>query len=311
VVPQDRAQIRLKLYDGARQPFSERQEVLLRVHNGQTTQSFTKTLNTKSLNDGEVILSVDFFDNFADNYTVLVSADGYRDAGFFPVRVSPDTPQDASLMLIPSKPALQFDPWNVVASLHSQIAKFLALSSVSGNPQDDYNENIESRPRHTACLLNLATAMSQIFLANGTPLEYFRGIEWSTLAEDRFFGYAVPDLVSEIKGAVAKKLFAPELDPSFFHGDATSSMKEIRFGEANVQLTFHEKTTKRIGKDTCIRVEPDIDYYKDLGAHAILEVIQNHITNSLTDPIQVYVLRWIAGKQFGLPEFEPPYKVVE
>jgi len=311
VVPQDRAQIRLKLYDGARQPFSERQEVLLRVHNGQTTQSFTKTLNTKSLNDGEVILSVDFFDNFADNYTVLVSADGYRDAGFFPVRVSPDTPQDVSLMLIPSKPALQFDPWNVVASLHSQIAKFLALSSVSGNPQDDYNENIESRPRHTACLLNLATAMSQIFLANGTPLEYFRGIEWSTLAEDRFFGYAVPDLVSEIKGAVAKKLFAPELDPSFFHGDATSSMKEIRFGEANVQLTFHEKKTKRIGKDTCIRVEPDIDYYKDLGAHAILEVIQNHITNSLTDPIQVYVLRWIAGKQFGLPEFEPPYKVVE
>ncbi len=310
-MPQDRAQIRLKLYDGARQPFSERQEVLLRVHNGQTTQSFTKTLNTKSLNDGEVILSVDFFDNFADNYTVLVSADGYRDAGFFPVRVSPDTPQDVSLMLIPSKPALQFDPWNVVASLHSQIAKFLALSSVSGNPQDDYNENIESRPRHTACLLNLATAMSQIFLANGTPLEYFRGIEWSTLAEDRFFGYAVPDLVSEIKGAVAKKLFAPELDPSFFHGDATSSMKEIRFGEANVQLTFHEKKTKRIGKDTCIRVEPDIDYYKDLGAHAILEVIQNHITNSLTDPIQVYVLRWIAGKQFGLPEFEPPYKVVE
>ncbi len=285
--------------------------MLLRVHNGQTTQSFTKTLNTKSLNDGEVILSVDFFDNFADNYTVLVSADGYRDAGFFPVRVSPDTPQDVSLMLIPSKPALQFDPWNVVASLHSQIAKFLALSSVSGNPQDDYNENIESRPRHTACLLNLATAMSQIFLANGTPLEYFRGIEWSTLAEDRFFGYAVPDLVSEIKGAVAKKLFAPELDPSFFHGDATSSMKEIRFGEANVQLTFHEKKTKRIGKDTCIRVEPDIDYYKDLGAHAILEVIQNHITNSLTDPIQVYVLRWIAGKQFGLPEFEPPYKVVE
>ena len=308
---EDRAQIRLKVYDGSRQPFSERQEVLLRVHNGQTTQSFTKTLNTKSLNEGEVVLNVDFFDNFADNYTVLVSADGYRDAGFFPVRVARRTPQNVSLMLIPSKPALQFEPWDVIARSPAPIAKFLSLSSISGNPQDDYNENVESRPRQLACLLNLATAMSQIFLANGTPLEYFRGIEWDTLAEDRFFGYAVPALISEIKDAVAKKLFAPELDPSFFHGDATSSFKEIRFGEANVQLTFHEKTTKRIGKDTCIRVEPDIDYYKDLGAHAILEVIQNHITNSLTDPIQVYVLRWMVGKQFGLPEFEPPYKVVE
>ena len=308
---QDRAQIRLKIYDGSRQPFSERQEVLLRVHNGQTTQSFTKTLNTKSLNEGEVVLNVDFFDNFADNYTVLVSADGYRDAGFFPVRVARRTPQNVSLMLIPSKPALQFEPWDVIATSPAPIAKFLSLSSVSGHPQDDYSENVESRPRQMACLLNLATAMSQVFLANGTPLEYFRGIEWDTLAEDRFFGYAVPALVSEIKDAVAKKLFAPELDPSFFHGDATSSFKEIRFGEANVQLTFHEKTTKKIGNDNCIRVEPDIDYYKDLGAHAILEVIQNHITNSLTDPIQVYVLRWMAGKQFGLPEFEPSYKVVE
>jgi hypothetical protein len=58
-------------------------------------------------------------------------------------------------------------------------------------------------------------------------------------------------------------------------------------------------------------VEPDIDYYKDLAAHAILEVIYNQITNSLTDPTQVYMLRWIAGKQAGLPEFDPPYRLVE
>lgn len=50
----DKAQIRLKIYDGARQPFTEKQSVLLRVHNGQTSESFTKTLNTKSLNEGEL-----------------------------------------------------------------------------------------------------------------------------------------------------------------------------------------------------------------------------------------------------------------
>jgi dihydrofolate reductase len=49
-------------------------------------------------------------------------------------------------------------------------------------------------------------------------------------------------------------------------------------------------------------VEPDIDYYKDLGAHAIYEVVPNAITHSLTDPTDVYVLRWMAGHQAGVPE---------
>jgi hypothetical protein len=310
-VPTDKAQIRLKIYDGARQPFSEKQSVLLRVHNGQTTQSFTKTLNVKSLNEGEVVLKVDVFDNFADNYTVVITADDYRDAGFFPIKVSPQNSQDVSLMLIPAKPSFAFDSWGDIAATHPKIAAFLSLSPDSGDPEDAYTANIEKRPQQMACLLNLATAMSQIFLADGTPLDYFRAIEWGTLAEDRFFGYAIPDLVSQVRAAVPKKLFAPELDPSFFHGDATSSYKEIRLGEADVQLTFHEKDTRKIGGDTCIRVEPDIDYYKDLAAHALLEVMFNKITNSLTDPTQVYALRWIAGKQFGLPEFDPPFKLVE
>jgi hypothetical protein len=102
-----------------------------------------------------------------------------------------------------------------------------------------------------------------------------------------------------------------ELDPGFFHGDATSSFKQISFGEANVQLTFHENDKKKIGSENCIRVEPDIDYFKDVAAHAILEVIVNRVTNSLTDPVQVYTLRWMAGKQAGLPEFDPPYRLID
>ena len=44
---------------------------------------------------------------------------------------------------------------------------------------------------------------------------------------------------------------------------------------------------------------------------AIFEVIYNHPTNSLTDPAQVYELRWIAGKRAGLPEVDPPYTLGE
>jgi len=306
----DTAQIRLKIFDGGREPFSERQSILLRVHNGQTTQSITRALNTKSLPEGEVLLTVKFFDNFADNYTILVSADGYRDAGFFPVKVSQQSATNVSLMLIPDDPHLQFDDWDKLNSDLFPIAKFLSLSA-GNDPKANYDSIVEDRPKETACLLNLATAMSQIFLANGTPLDYLRGIEWDSLAVDRFFGSAIPDLVSEVKQMVVKKLFAPELDPEFFHGDATSSFKEVRFGEANVQLTFHENDKKRIDGELCVRVEPDIDYYKDLGAHALLEVFHNKLTNSLTDPAQVYVLRWMAGKQAGLPEFNPPYRLVE
>src|SRR5713226_552910 len=98
-MPSTKALIRLMIYSDTKRPFSEKQSMLLRVHNGQTTDSVTKTLNTKSMDEGVVFLDVDFFDNFADNYTVLVSADGYRDAGFFPVKVSPKVLADLSVML--------------------------------------------------------------------------------------------------------------------------------------------------------------------------------------------------------------------
>jgi hypothetical protein len=207
-MPQEKALIRLAIYDGARQPFTERQTVLLRVHNGQTTNSFTRTLNTKSLRDGEIVLKVDFFDNFADIYTVVISADDYRDAGFFPIRVTPLVAQNVSLMLVPKNPILQFDPFDTIRANHPKIAQFLSLTPPGGSAQDNYEEMVEDHIRSVACLLNLATAMSQVFLKDGTPLDYFRGIEWASLAEDRFFGYAVPDLASEVRDAVPK-LFVP------------------------------------------------------------------------------------------------------
>jgi hypothetical protein len=58
-------------------------------------------------------------------------------------------------------------------------------------------------------------------------------------------------------------------------------------------------------------IEPDIDYFRDLGAHAIFEVIPNGLTHSLTEPVEVYVLRWIAGRTAGIPEFAPKYTITD
>jgi len=47
-----------------------------------------------------------------------------------------------------------------------------------------------------------------------------------------------------------------------------------------------------------------------LGAHTLLEVIPNTLGHGLTNPQVVYVLRWIAGRHAGVPEFDPGYVLV-
>jgi hypothetical protein len=53
-------------------------------------------------------------------------------------------------------------------------------------------------------------------------------------------------------------------------------------------------------------VEPDIDYYKDLVAHGLLEVLPNALSGGKTDPRVAYQLRWMATKAEGVPAFDPP-----
>jgi hypothetical protein len=153
--------------------------------------------------------------------------------------------------------------------------------------------------------------MKEIRLPVGNPLDYLRQLKWDdSFAQDRFFAYCHPKLLEQVRIAAAQGEFAPETDSAFFHPGATASWKQIQFGEANVQLTFHESDTKVIGGLQCIAVEPDIDYFKDLGAHALLEVFPNAFTHGLTNPEEVYVLRWIAGRHAGVAEFNPPYTIV-
>ena len=78
--------------------------------------------------------------------------------------------------------------------------------------------------------------------------------------------------------------------------------------EANVQLTLHENDKKSIDGVDCVKVEADMDYYKDTGAHLILEVLVNQFGGQ-TDPRVVYVLRWTAGRRAGRPEFNPPFTI--
>jgi hypothetical protein len=295
--------LRLRIFDGTRQLFAASAKFLVTITDGNQTQQFRDYIEKN-----DETFSVPFFDNLGDNYSVLIWADGYQQAGFVPVKLSNLYPTELDLMLIASDPGFSFA--NAPFRIASIAYPFIAAGTDNPTGEDRY-DNLVEQEKPLACLLNICEAMSQIALPRLTPLDYMKQIIWDAPlapAQDRFFAWCDPAIIPQIQAATTAGKFAVELNPGVFHPGATRSWKQIQFGEANVQLTFHENEKPPDGTDW-VMVEPDIDYYQDLGAHALLEVIPNAITKSLTDPAQVYVLRWIDGRTAGIPEFAPLYTI--
>jgi hypothetical protein len=292
------------LYDGTREPI-EGQDFLIRIFDGfqhQIFDDFTPAPTTR--------FSLPFHNSLQDNCIVVATGKGHVDAGFSPVALSSRAVATVDLMLLEDDADFQFQTWAALKKSEQVISDFISVGGTAADAQTHYDNLQQTKPSALASLLNLATAMKAIQLPQNTPLDYFKEILWDeSLAQDRFFGFADKSIVDQVRRAAMEGEFRPEPNPGLFHPDATSSFKQVQFGEANVQLTFHEKDTKKIDGVDCIKVEPDIDYFQDLGAHTLLEVIPNSITHGLTDPKKVYVLRWIAGRHAGVPEFDPPYTI--
>jgi len=316
IIAKDQATILLNVFDGRRQPIGPGvKNLLVRIIDGNQKQ-----LSGDFRNGSSFQFQVPFYDNFGDRYTVVVSADRHSQAGATPVNVQRALPQTVDLMLLDKNATFQFANarWSYLPENYPEIHSILARGAATEEEAQTRYENLmEKDPATLACLWNLMTAMRDIDLPSGTPLTYLKQLIWVGAPDrnifapkqDRFYAYADEALVNQDQLAAQQNEFAPELDPSAFHKGATSSYKQIQLGEANVQLTFHEGDTQIIDGTECIVVEPDIDYYKDLLAHALLEVLVNGIAGTLTDPKNVYVLRWIAGRRAGVPEFNPPYTI--
>jgi hypothetical protein len=297
------SKLRLRIFDGTRQLFSTPAQLLVRIVDGNQ-----KLQIWQSYPQNDLTFDLPFFDNFGDNYSVLVSCDGYKQAGFVPMKLSNTYLATLDIMLIPNSPQFNFanGPWPAAKAAYP----FLAAGDATGEKR--YNNLLENAPKSLACILNLCEAMSQINLSLGTPLTYLKELIWdgaNAPAQDRFFAWCDAALVDQVRIAAAAGQFAVEVDPGLLHPGATSSWKQIQFGEANVQLTFHENDKTIIDGVNCVMIEPDIDYYKDPAAHILLEVLTNALTHTLTDPAEVYVLRWIAGQTAGIPEFDPLYVI--
>ena len=134
--------------------------------------------------------------------------------------------------------------------------------------------------------MNITTAMSSDLSAgrNSAGLHQADNLGTNSLRQDRFFAWCDPQMLKQVRLAAAQGKFAPESAPWIVHPGATASWKRLQFGEANVQLSFHENDEQVISGLTCIKVEPDIDYYKDPINHVVLEVLPNAITGGLSNP---------------------------
>jgi hypothetical protein len=301
----DTSALRLRIFDGTRQLFSAPAQFLITITDGNQTQHVRQYYP-----QNDITFNLPFFDNFGDDYTVVVWAEGYKQAGFSPVELSNSYLKTLDIMLISDTPGFSFANarWPAAKAAYPFIAS--DVDDATGEAR--YDNLLDQTEKTLACLLNLGEAMSQISLSQGTPLDYIKQMRWQAPfapTQDRFFAWCDVELINQVKAAAAAGQFAAELNPALFHPGATSSWKQIQFGEADVQLTFHENDTTVIDGVNCVTVEPDIDYYRDLAAHTIFEVIPNKLTNTLTDPTEVYVLRWIAGQTAGVPEFAPLYTI--
>lgn len=300
------ASVMLSVFDGTRQPISPAVNLLVRVVDGNQTAISADYHRGPNI----YFTGLPVYDNFGDDYTVIVSADGYLQAGFQPVKISPKALQSLYLMLLPKDGTLNFNAarWEALESTEPKLVALLSHGAAGpGAARDRYEQWMERQPATLAAFLNLTTAMAGIYLAEGTPLDYLAEPVWEKMQQDRFFAWAKRTLVDQVRLAAGQGVFQPV--SGALHPGATSSYKQVQFGEANVQLTFHENDRREIDGAECIMVEPDIDYYKDVAAHLLLEVVPNEFSGSLTDPKIVYVLRWIAGKHAGVPEFAPPYTI--
>lgn len=290
----------LNLFDGARRPLSASKRVLIRLRDGAGRMVWEGYRRGPSI----YFTRLPVHGNFRDNYTVIATAPRCLTTGFTPVHVAPEKLASLDLMLLPRDGSFDFRSarWTELERARPQWIGLLE--------QERYERLMEERPAAIACLLNILTALEQIQLGGTVALEYLAELMWDPQpAPDRIFAWAGVELLESVKRAVEGGQFTIAALPGALHPGATDSFRETRYPVGNVQLTFHGRQRTEIAGRECLKLESDIDYYRDPAAHVLLEVLPNTLLGRISDPRVAYMLRWTATRRLGLPEFAPPYTI--
>jgi hypothetical protein len=300
----------VSIVDGTRQAFPENASILVRVLDGRKRAICSPWAEHASVHLG----GLPYHGNNDDLYTLFAHARGYHDGAVYPVRLQQGKLINAAIMLVPENGQFHFPP---LASWQAERRLANLIANGATNPAERYTTTYEQNPLEMGALLTIGTVLRDIPLDDAaSPLDYYWEVRWDHLKRDRFWGWVEVGLAERVEKL--EHMFAPEPDAALWHpavpalaGAATRSWKETRLDAANIQLTFHENDRQDLTRPDgvkvhCVLVEPDIDYYKDVLAHGLCEVLPNLATSGTTDPRVAYQLRWMATKQKGLPEFAPP-----
>ncbi|MBI4907579.1 MAG: hypothetical protein HY820_28395 [Acidobacteria bacterium] len=328
----DTANIVINAYDGSRRLFPSTIKWTVKASDGRPLAA-RKTTEFR-MKTGSSVVTVPFFDNFGDRYTVLASGiKGYDDSAWYPVDVSDKKPVTLDLLFLPKNGTLQFAnaTWSKLRTARPALADMIVRGCESATAAEEkYGQVIESRPESLACFLNVMTAVADIRLPSGkSPADYYWNSAWpqgdpkdaawarsldSVMTQDRFFCYVQETILDDVRAAAGHG-FSKESNPEAWgHIGATESYKQNQFDVANVQLTFHGRDTTTFADANgvpvkCVKIEPDIDYYRDTAAHALLEVIPHWLTKGKTDPVTACALRWMAAKREGVADFDPLFTI--
>ena len=295
------SKIMLSLRTGADQPLSAPVWIWIRNATG-----LRREVRGSS---SEIELVLPFYDTPAgDIFAIGVESEGYHGACGL-LRGLGGRVVGFKVHLIRRDAQFRFLTWANLKSTNEVITSFLKSGSNETMAASLYEEKIRSDQSAVACLLNIIDAMRSIDLGGRSPLSFFRAIEWETIERDRFFGYADPAMISWVRAAAERGEFEEEENCGTFHHGATCSWKQKEFRNTNVQLTFHEHDTRMIDGVRCVKIEPDIDLYRNLIAHGFAEVLPNSITHGKTDPITVFAMRMGLADDGELRSFEPGYVI--
>jgi len=133
--------ITVSVFSGARALMPAGTQILLTLRNGN--QVVTPLPNNGYFTHPEIaVQSLPFFDNFGDNYSVLVWSKGRAQAGFTPVKVSPQAPAIIDLMLVPKDAGLNFNAagWDALRQSPIPYTRLLSAGTPDSVAQARYSD---------------------------------------------------------------------------------------------------------------------------------------------------------------------------
>jgi hypothetical protein len=311
--------IDVTLFNGRRERLSrQKKDVLLSVRNGSE-----KSFHRGFVNGPTIPIETEFHDSPADDHVVLASLKHHRDSGFMPVKVKDNNTTSLHLMLIERDATFEFSSFGAITTDHQALSSLLT-GSFGDQAKLQYERLQETTMRAPlACVMNIVEALAIVPLpvavaTDGRPtlahyiaaLDLTPALQW--LRQDRFFAWCHADIAPTVR--TMPTLFAGA--HKALHPGSTDSFKQFGFGEANVQITLHENDKGTLGGSPVIKVEFDMDYFRDSASHLLLEVFPNNLKKfflgqdsreSLTDPALAYALRWMAGEH-ARPATQRPFK---